>query len=320
MTRDAYASCPSCLAPRVEGPDCPRCGVVYAKAHPRRPVAPDPSPAEEVPGERPGAVKAPAAWSGELEAAEKELKIRVFALPVALVAAKVVMGIEFLHALARIALSMWVHELGHAVTAWFCGLAAFPGPWLTPVADTRGPLTPALLFAALARLAWTGHRRRRRSWVILAGGLFALQLVGTLALSNTTAHLLVIFGGDGGGLVLGSLLMCTMYADADTQLHRGWLRWGFLVIGAVACADVFSTWWAARSDYADIPFGENEGVGLSDASRLVDTYGWGAREMILRYLRLAAACGVGLAAAYVAGLVQARRRLAGRRPTTTLRG
>ena len=51
------------------------------------------------------------------------------------------------------------------------------------------------------------------------------------------------FGGDAGCMVLGTLLMGTLDARRGHVLARGWLRWGFLVIGAAAFCDAYATWW-----------------------------------------------------------------------------
>src|SRR5437899_5329972 len=85
-----------------------------------------------------------------------------------------------------------------------------------------------------------------------------------------------IFGGDGGSLVLGSLLMTTFYARPDSPLCENSLRWGFLGIGAVAFMDAFCSWTGKEED---IPFGVQEGA-LSDPSALVETYGWTIQLMI----------------------------------------
>jgi len=132
--------------------------------------------------------------------------------------------------------------------------------------------------------------------------LLAVQLFCTLALSEARAKQVVVFMGDGGCLVLGSLLMLTVYAPEDSALKRGWLRWGFLVIGAGAFADAFAQWWASRTDFERIPFGMNEGVGLSDPSVLSETYRWSTEQIVGRYVALGCVCLAILAAAYAFGL------------------
>jgi hypothetical protein len=93
--------------------------------------------------------------------------------------------------------------------------------------------------------------------------------------------------------------MATVFADESSAFRRGALRWGLLVIGAAAFSDVASTWWAARNDPGEIPLGQLEGGGLSDASVLVDTYGWAERTLVLRYLCVAGLCLAALATLWV---------------------
>jgi len=117
------------------------------------------------------------------------------------------------------------------------------------------------------------------------------------------------FGGDGGGMILGTALMATFFFGRKTQLYRGSLRWGFCAIGAAAFVDPFAVWLAARGDFGKVPFGEEEGIGLSDATKLVDDFGWDTAAMIRRYVALGIACLIALAAVYAWGVWQARRRI-----------
>jgi hypothetical protein len=133
-----------------------------------------------------------------------------------------------------------------------------------------------------------------------------------LAFSLRRAQELMIFGGDAGCMVLGTLLMATLYVRRDHVLHRGWLRWGFLVIGAAAFCDAYATWWDARKNFDSIPFGENEGSGPSDPSRLVGEYGWAIGTMVHRYVVLGALCLAVLGVFYVLGL--RRREVVAREP------
>jgi hypothetical protein len=70
---------------------------------------------------------------------------------------------------------------------------------------------------------------------------------------------------------------------------------------------MFGTWWAARADFGKIPFGEMEGVGLSDATRLVDEFNWTTEGMIRRYVLTGVACLVALALVYAWGVHRAWR-------------
>ncbi len=241
-----------------------------------------------------------------LEDVRLEMWLRAAAIPLALGFAYIVMFSDMLQMLGRIFIGMWVHELGHATAAWLCGFWAFPGPWFTTVGEQRSLLFALLVTTVIVAIGFYGYIERRRALIALAAGLLFLQLVATLGTNEKTANMLITFFGDGGALVLGTLLMLTVYAPPGSKLHSGWLRWGFLFIGAVAFADVLHTWLPTRTNFGAIPFGRFEHGGLSDASVLVQVHGWDVRDLISRHIRLAFICGLCLSAAYVAGLLQAR--------------
>jgi hypothetical protein len=196
--------------------------------------------------------------------------------------------------IARIFCGMWVHEIGHALTAWLCGFIAFPGPWLTPMAGSR-----STIFALFMLCVWATLALYRPAWRWLWLALAFMQLMGSAFLSEDSARECIVFMGDGGCLVLGTLLMSTVFVSPESSLHKGWLRWGFLAIGALAFADVFSLWFGARSDPDLIPFGMNEGAGLSDPSVLSESYGWSGGLIVSRYLILGIVCLGALALVHV---------------------
>lgn len=291
--------CPNCRVPRIAAEECPRCGVVYSKAAVRAlRVVTEPAP--------PDLPESVPAWDGARADALLEYRVRLFAVPVVLLAAWAAVHSGVLHALMRILFTMWIHESGHAVTAWFCGFAAFPLPWVTPTADTRAAWVSLALLAGIVVLGVRFGRQRRWLLVGVCAMALAFQAVGTLRFRPNEARMWITFGGDGGALVLGTLLMMSVYADARGSVRRDWLRWGFLVIGACAFADAFELWWAARTNFDRIPFGEIEGVGLSDPSRLIERDGWTYQELTGRYVNLGLGCLLLLAVVYVRGLVQAR--------------
>ena len=274
-------ACPHCGAPGQAAEECPRCQLPH-----RRPES--------------------AAWDGDAASAALEQRLRLLALPIALALAVVLVKGGFTHSLMRIFLGMWVHEVGHAAAAWLCGFPAFPGPWLTPTASNRSPLFALLLFAGLFAMLRHGLRARQPALAWAGGALLLAQLIGTTVLRPDAARALILFAGDGGMLVLGALLMATLYARPGSALHRGWLRWGFLAIGAASFVDAFEQWWSARTDPDRIPFGMNEGVGLSDPSRLSEDYGWSATQLVSRYVALGCACLLALAVVWLLGLRRPR--------------
>jgi hypothetical protein len=230
-----------------------------------------------------------------------ERRFRMFAIPVALLIAWGIVHTGFPHLLLRTVLSMWIHELGHAVAAWLCGRFAFPGPWFTPVGSGRSLIVVAVVAAGLvlgALKLW----RTRRSWAVALLLVLPVQLYCSFLLPVPKALAFIIWSGDGGAMVIGTLLMLSLYARKHSQIRAGWLRWGFLVIGAAAFADGFATWWAARTDRDAIPFGQNEGRGLSDPTVLVYERGFSIPGLVNSYLWAGAICLGILAIAYLLGL------------------
>jgi hypothetical protein len=235
-----------------------------------------------------------------------ERRFRQFALPIALLGAWAVVHTGLPHLLLRTVLSMWVHELGHAAAAWMCGRLAFPGPWFTPVGAQRTWIVVVLLAAGLGYGVFRCWRRSKPWAVCLLVALVA-QVYCSFVLPDRKAMALVVWSGDGGCMILGTLLMLSLYARKRSRLRVGWLRWGFLVIGAAAFADGFATWWAARTDREVIPFGENEGSGPSDPTVLIFQRGFSIPGLVNGYVWLGFACLAVLLVAYFLGLRKERQ-------------
>lgn len=289
--------CPGCGAPRLPMAYCPQCQTVYEPGAKASPAASAPT----------------STWPDDAHDARLELRLRAIAPVVALGLAWLAYTSSFGQSFFRTFLSMWLHELGHAVTAWLSGFSALPGPWRTSIADDRSIVMSLLLFGALGALGYKAWRARRFGVVAGAAAVVLLQLVCTFGLRAERARALITFGGDGGGLVLGTLLFLTFYARPGSYVHKHWLRWGFLVIGAFGYMDPMVQWWRASRDADTIPYGEMEGVGTSDPTRLVDDFGWSEKQLVGRYVTLGTICLVVIVAAYGFGLyAEWRRRLTAR--------
>jgi hypothetical protein len=233
---------------------------------------------------------------GEREnAARREGIARAVALPLALLFAW--LAVKAAPGAVRL-LGMWVHETGHAVAAWVCGYAAWPGPWFTPVGTEQSRLFTVLLVGLLAFGGYRAWTLRRWFWIAASASGIVLVLSCTLLLSWAMAQQLIIFGGDGGCFVLGTMLMLTVYAREDHPIRRNQLRWGFLVIGALAFMDAYAVWSGPLDGLA---FGENEN-GLSDPTVLTEVYGWSLVTLVNRYGQLAHACQALLLVVYVTAL------------------
>jgi hypothetical protein len=318
--------CPKCQFDHpLQTTECLKCGIVFSKYKPpvdvsgipglsgavaKQPDAAVPAkPADErMPAAvvssfvasldralSPDADKSPAATRKE---AATEFKYRLLALPLALLVARLVAGTSLRVAAGMLA--MVLHESGHAITAWLTGRWAVPMLWVTMHGEERSwsivlCLTAAIIFGGF--LAW---KTEHWGWVCAASALLILQIT---ILSAHIDGALIVFGGDGGAMVLATILMATFYAPRESALYQNWgLRWGLLVIGALTFMYVYRLW---SGPFEDIPFGEIEGVNLSDPSLLTQMYGWNVAQLIDRYLLLAKVCFVVLFGLYVWGLVSA---------------
>jgi len=293
----ATETCPWCSAPRAAGATCPRCGANYAKAELIK------AQGRAAIMEKPVAAVIAGPDDQAVDDPLLEWKLCVGAIPAALG-----LGVVFhllTPGLQRIFFGMPVHELGHAVTAWLCGYFAIPTLWKTLIPESRGFVAPALLAGALVYLMVRAWRAEKPGYVALLGVVLLVQAIGTLYISESTAEMLFTFGGDGMGMVLAAALMASFFFGKRTQLYKGWLRWGFLLIGAAAFADMFGTWWVAQSNPDVIPFGENEGSGLSDPMKLLEDYGWSTQTMVRRYVWVAVGSLAGLALVYAWGVKRA---------------
>jgi hypothetical protein len=275
--------CPRChFESEAQTTECLRCGIVFAKY--------------TVPTENAELAPPPAADEAEVTGTgeKQELYARLLALPLALILAR--FAVRTAPGGVRL-LTMWVHELGHAVTAWICGFGATPGPWFTSVSTDRSKgfgLGIATLAGFGAYFSW---QKKRYGAAVLCGLVLVAQ-VACWRLFSDQAQALIAFGGDGGCFVLGGLLMLTFYAARDSTFYQNSLRWGFLGIGAAAFMDAYATW---TGGLATIPFGENEN-GLSDPSVLTELYGWKVQHLMQTYQRLATQCLIVLALFYLWGI------------------
>jgi len=158
--------CPKCQYDHaLQTTECLKCGIVFARYRPAPEATTKP------------AVPSVAATLPAPSDAFRELKYRIFALPLALLVARLVAGSGLRFAAGMLA--MVLHESGHALTAWLTGRWAVPLLWVTPHGEERSwsivlILTAAILLGGFLALGvgycrWRGARRARGR-AILAGG------------------------------------------------------------------------------------------------------------------------------------------------------
>mgnify|MGYP001545020146 CR=1 FL=1 len=208
----------------------------------------------------------------------------------------------------RIFFGMWLHELGHAVSAWLTGHFAVPGPWKTQIDAERSIKVTLVVLAGLGYLGYRAWHAEQKLKVYALGALALFTLVCTFGVPERSAQTAITFFGDAGMMIMGGALVLTFWAKPGTHIHTSWLRWGYLVIGALAYLDGVFTWWPARKDASVIPYGEIEGVGLSDPTKLVDISNWSQQQLIDRYVLVITIVALILVARWAHGVWRIRTR------------
>lgn len=220
---------------------------------------------------------------------QQRAQVPAWAVPLALTVMTVLSLTDGGRFMLRIFFGMWLHEMGHALASWCCGVMAVPLPWITLTQDERSPTLVVLLLVSLASVGWRWWKNDDRRWVLVPLLLAAALGVGVLVPLHR-ATVFMVFSGDAGAMVLGTVSMLSAFLPGHVRLARGGLPWGFVTIGAGAFVDSFGTWVRAWRDVAELPFGRSEASGLSDASRLVDTFGWSETFLVRSYLAVGLMC------------------------------
>jgi hypothetical protein len=284
--------CPKCqFDHQLQTTECLACGIIFSRYQAaleanqaalaaQRPL----TPATPVPGSMRAEVL-------------RELQYRIFALPLALLLAWLLARTPVRMAAGMLA--MVLHESGHAITSWLTGRWAVPLLWVTMHGDSRSWGIVLGIAAAMGLLGLLAWKAQRWGWVLAA----AAGLIVQMTFLSLPAESTIVFGGDAGAMVLATFLMAAFYAPRESMLCRSWgLRWGLLVIGALSFIHVLLMW---TGPYEDLPFGEIEGVNLSDPSLLTEMFGWSVTQLVDRYVHLGRICLLALLVLYLCGLLSA---------------
>src|SRR5438094_324593 len=76
---------------------------------------------------------------------------------------------------------------------------------------------------------------------VVAAAVLVLLIAGNMRTPFQAAGL-ITFGGDAGSFVVATVLMSTFYARPESVMYRKQLRWGLLLMGAIAFMHTYATW------------------------------------------------------------------------------
>jgi len=288
--------CPKCHFDHpLQTTECLKCGVIFSKYVEFEKAVAEVRPA---PPER-----SPENIAEEQRKAKTEFTIRIFAVPAALIFGWLA---NWAMPMLTAFLAMWVHESGHAITAWFCGYAAFPTAWITLIPAERGRWISVVLGAIAAVGGYYAYRLERWFWVAVSAVALVLFVVGNLQ-TEAHARMLITFWGEGGAYALSTVMMLTFYSRLNSPLTRGQVRWGLLILGAMAFWSVYTRWGGGFENIAQFLEDTDDRGIASDPRVLTLMYGWSTYKLIHAYWTVGRLCLLTLGGAYAAGLMQMRR-------------
>lgn len=286
--------CPKCHFDHPQQvSECLKCGIIFEKylafqkaVDEVKDVTPERSPGDVV-----------AAHTK----AEHEFWCRVFALPVALAFGWV---INWAMPTLTAFLEMWVHETGHATTAWLCGYPAIPTAWFTPTFERQRALS-VFLAVGLVVGGYFAVRFERWFWVAVSAGVLLLVIAGSMQ-HDYDFQVYTHFWGEGGAYVWSTILMLTFYSRRNSPMTKNQIRWALLILGAMAFWNVYSRWSGGFENIAQF-LEDTDERGPSDMRTLTVLYSWPIYVLIHRYRDVGYTCLAVLTGAYAAGLLQAQR-------------
>lgn len=198
------------------------------------------------------------------------------------------------------AFHIWIHELGHAVPAWFSGKHALPLPiGFTLITPEYSPFVHWGLLSLFGLLLVAGIKERK-IWAIIAAVAFAaLQHIMTWRMPDHRQEFWYgAFGGLGGEFIISTLFMMSFYVRLPEKFRWEWCRYLFFFLGAFTLLSTWLRWVDVYRGIEEIPFGSmigGEDDQNGDMNGLLNEYDWSKFKIRRTYYLLGQACWIVLA-------------------------
>ncbi len=195
--------------------------------------------------------------------------------------------------LLLLGMRIWIHEIGHAVVAWFSGRRATPLPFgWTNVSLDRSPIVYICFLGLWGLLFYSGWKERKRWTMGIAVVATLVQFGMTWYLSQDAFEMWFAFGGVGGEFYVSTLLVVGFYLPLPDRWHWGFWRYPALLMGASTFFNALSFWHQVKRGTAAIPWGtmlNGSGDAGGDMNQLHD-FGWSDGQIVNTYIAIGQLC------------------------------
>lgn len=188
---------------------------------------------------------------------------------------------------------IWIHEVGHAVVAWFSGRKATPLPFGWTNIDLERSIFTYICFLALwGLLFYSGWKERKRWTMGIAIAAALVQLGMTWLMPVDKFEMWLAFGGVGGEFYLSTWLVVAFYLPLPARWRWEFWRYPALFMGASTFVNAMSFWHQVKRGSAEIPWGtmlNGSGDSGGDMNQLRDC-GWSDGQIVNTYIALGHLC------------------------------
>lgn len=288
--------CPKCSYQLVtDAPTCPKCRIVFESyfAHLDRVRALAKEKEKEANPE-------PQPKAG--------LKIILLSLPVCFLIAILANSVGITHLLGWYFITIPIHEMGHALSAWLGGRPALPLGAIIPMAGvTMIAQERSLAFRVfeVLILSYLGSKaiyKKNQVWVFLISlYVFGFALMNLLV-SESQLGMIITMGGVAGEFVLSTFMVISFYYDLGKSIRWDFFRFFILLAGSFGFTSTAMLWDKIARGSANLPLGSflnGPGDESGDIDKLIMTYGWMPRGVVGFFQSLSLICLVVIFLHYV---------------------